>query len=69
VIVFEGPHGYISPSWYQRTPAAPTYNYLTVQVRGSVEVLSDPKQALAVVMATASVRTRARAAMEPRPVA
>src|SRR5512132_687095 len=51
LIVFEGPHGYISPSWYERTPAAPTYNYVTVQVRGSVEVLSDPEQALAVVMA------------------
>jgi transcriptional regulator len=52
MIVFEGPHGYVSPSWYRRTPAAPTYNYVAVHVRGTVEILGDPEQALAVVEAT-----------------
>jgi len=52
VIAFEGPHGYVSPSWYGRTPAAPTYNYVAVHVRGNVEILSDPERALAVITAT-----------------
>src|SRR3990172_2679266 len=28
LVVFSGPHGYISPTWYARTPAVPTWNYV-----------------------------------------
>lgn len=32
--VFQGPHSYISPSWYVSKVAVPTWNYATVHVYG-----------------------------------
>ncbi len=40
--LFQGPHHYISPSWYRSEPNVPTWNYLAVQVRGRPRVLEDP---------------------------
>lgn len=34
VAIFTGPHGYVSPTLYQTTPAAPTWNFTAVHVRG-----------------------------------
>lgn len=39
LIVFNGPHAYISPSWYASAPAVPSWNYSAVHVYGKVEVL------------------------------
>jgi len=39
--VFNGPHAYISPSWYAIAPAVPTWNYATVHVYGQLNVLSE----------------------------
>lgn len=39
--VFQGPHCYISPSWYETNKAVPTWNYLTVHVYGKVELIED----------------------------
>lgn len=33
--VFHGPHGYISPNWYQSTNAVPTWNFAVVHVTGT----------------------------------
>jgi transcriptional regulator len=32
--IFEGPHAYISPTWYVNHPAVPTWNYAVVHARG-----------------------------------
>ena len=44
--VFQGPQGYISPSWYaakrDHGRVVPTWNYLVVQVRGVPRVIDDP---------------------------
>jgi transcriptional regulator len=40
LVVFSGPHGYISPNWYERGPAVPTWNYIAVHAYG-VPVLRD----------------------------
>lgn len=32
--IFQGPHGYVSPTWYTTTPAVPTWNYAVVHVYG-----------------------------------
>ena len=37
--LFHGPHGYISPNWYQTVPAVPTWNYAVVHVRGTVHLI------------------------------
>ena len=32
--IFQGPHAYISPSWYAAGPAVPTWNYASVHAYG-----------------------------------
>ncbi len=39
--VFSGPHAYVSPSWY-RASGVPTWNYMTVHVRGTLRLLQEP---------------------------
>lgn len=39
LMVFSGPHAYISPSWYQQQPAVPTWNYAAVQVKAKATLL------------------------------
>ena len=39
--IFQGPHSYISPSWYETNQAVPTWNYVTVHVAGEMELLED----------------------------
>lgn len=41
VVVFSGPAGYISPSWYGVSPAVPTWDFATVHAYGIPELLSD----------------------------
>jgi transcriptional regulator len=41
--VFQGPHCYISPSWYETTKAVPTWNYLSIHVYGNLEIIEDRK--------------------------
>ena len=38
--VFNGPHAYVSPGWYER-PGVPTWNYAAAHVRGHVELVED----------------------------
>ena len=40
LVVFSGPHSYISPSWYANYPAVPTWNYSAVHVKGMVKISS-----------------------------
>lgn len=51
LVVFNGPHSYISPSWYQQKPAVPTWNYATVKVRGIARQL-DADQAWPLIKKT-----------------
>ncbi len=37
--IFNGPHAYISPTWYASRPAVPTWNYLAVHATGALELL------------------------------
>lgn len=39
--IFQGPHSYISPSWYETKTAVPTWNYVAVHVYGKVELVED----------------------------
>ncbi len=42
--VFQGPHCYISPSWYETMKAVPTWNYVSIHVYGKLEVIEDKKE-------------------------
>lgn len=39
LIIFQGPHGYISPQWYERANSVPTWDYLAVHCYGTPEIL------------------------------
>ncbi|MBQ1075632.1 FMN-binding negative transcriptional regulator [Micromonospora sp. C31] len=52
ILVFGGPHGYVSPTVYGTTPAAPTWNFTAVHVHGTVRMIDDAEQTLDVVRAT-----------------
>ncbi len=39
MVIFQGPHGYISPGWYGDVAAVPTWNYVAVHLSGVPEVL------------------------------
>ena len=45
LLIFHGPHGYISASWYEGE-TIPTWNHVTLHIRGTPEVLSDPMPVL-----------------------
>jgi transcriptional regulator len=40
--IFEGPHAYVSPSWYEAGPAVPTWNYAAVHAYGAARTIIDP---------------------------
>ncbi|MFF5626509.1 FMN-binding negative transcriptional regulator [Microbacterium sp. NPDC012755] len=48
LVVFQGPHGYISPGWYGDVQAVPTWNYVAVHLSGIPEILS-PEENLEVL--------------------
>ena len=39
-----GPHAYVSPRWYGEGRYVPTWNYVSVQLRGVPVVLDDPEE-------------------------
>lgn len=41
LVIIQGPHGYISPGWYDTKPAVPTWNFVTAHLYGTPELLSD----------------------------
>jgi transcriptional regulator len=40
--IFQGPHAYVSPTWYTAGPAVPTWNYAAVHAYGKVRTIADP---------------------------
>lgn len=40
LMIIQGPHGYISSSWYDGNPIVPTWNFTTVHLSGVPEILS-----------------------------
>lgn len=43
LVVFQGPHCYISPSWYESLKAVPTWNYVSIHIYGKMEIIEDEK--------------------------
>ena len=54
LVIFAGPHAYISPRWYERKPAVPTWNYAAVHAYGTVRVLEDDARHAAVAKLVAA---------------
>jgi transcriptional regulator len=45
-VSFVGPHAYISPTWYGTPNQVPTWNYVSIEARGRVQLLETPAQRL-----------------------
>jgi transcriptional regulator len=41
LVIIQGPHGYISPGWYDEKPAVPTWNFVVAHLHGTPELVSD----------------------------
>lgn len=41
MVVVSGPSGYVSPGWYDVSPAVPTWNFVVAHLYGTPELLSD----------------------------
>jgi transcriptional regulator len=39
--IFQGPHAYISPTWYATGPSVPTWNYADVHAYGTARLIED----------------------------
>lgn len=41
LVIFQGPHAFISPSWYDNQLTFPTWNYVAIHARGKPTVIND----------------------------
>lgn len=41
LVMFTGPHAYVSASWYTNPQSASTWNYMTVQAKGKITLLDE----------------------------
>ena len=41
IAIFTGPHGYISPQWYETELAVPTWNYVAIHAYGVPAIIED----------------------------
>src|ERR1700749_1163917 len=55
LVIFHGPHGYISPSWYETSPAVPTWNYAVVHAYGIPWIFEDHDRIAALLRETISL--------------
>ena len=42
LVIFQGPHTYVSPRWYQTKLAVPTWNYTAAHAYGRPRLIEDP---------------------------
>ena len=49
LIVFHGPHAYVSPTWYREEEVVPTWNYAVVHVYGTFEAVQDRAETVDIV--------------------
>lgn len=41
MVIVSGPQGYVSPGWYDTSPAVPTWNFAVAHLHGTPELLGD----------------------------
>lgn len=41
LVIFPGPHAYVSPAWYHSEAVVPTWNYVTVHAYGVLQIIDD----------------------------
>lgn len=51
LVIFQGPHAYISPSLYEKKQNVPTWNYIAVHAYGKPRIISDHTEVISVLEA------------------
>src|SRR5688572_11201734 len=54
LVIFQGPHAYVSPTWYATSPQVPTWNYATVHAYGSPRVIEAQDEVLRILRDSAA---------------
>jgi transcriptional regulator len=49
LVIFNGPHAYISPAHYERDQNVPTWNFIAVHAYGSAELVTDEAAGLSIL--------------------
>jgi transcriptional regulator len=49
LVVFTGPHAYISPTWYEAETVVPTWNYVAVHVYGKLRLVEERSAVISIV--------------------
>ncbi|MFF3980602.1 FMN-binding negative transcriptional regulator [Streptomyces sp. NPDC001828] len=52
LMVFQGPGAYVTPAVYHVEPAAPTWDFVSVHVRGRLRPVQDREETLRIILAT-----------------
>lgn len=55
LVVFPGPHAYVSASWYETPGTVPTWNYVAVHVYGAFKLIEDSDELHDILKRTVSV--------------
>ena len=55
LVVFSGPHAYISPTWYEAENSVPTWNYTAVHVYGHITLVQEKDELLQIVQDTVNI--------------
>jgi transcriptional regulator len=53
--IFNGPHAYISPTWYAAQNVVPTWNYVAVHAYGVLQLIDDRERLREIVRRTVAV--------------
>lgn len=52
LVIFQGPHGYVSPSNYEKKQNVPTWNYIAVHAYGKASIIVEPTAVIGVLEKT-----------------
>jgi len=55
LVIFHGPHAYVSPSWYETEPSVPTWNYAVVHAYGTPSLIESDEQLYRVLAALVEI--------------
>lgn len=55
LVIFSGPHTYISPTWYGEPNAVPTWNYIAVHATGRLQLIEDNDRLLQLLTRTVNI--------------
>lgn len=55
LVIFSGPHAYISPTWYNEDNTVPTWNYIAVHVYGTVRIINEKEEMVELMEKTVNV--------------